>query len=187
MRRGGGEKRLTKRESSAEKANDLPLIAIEVGVGILFLDLLDEPPGRRGEGDMVARTSGHAGVKKTDHVAQAIDDEGTGVALGGEIAGLLVVVEDGELDGLLPKVVGSVSLQARVLSDGEVARVSVLENSEAGLIVAIDTVGIGELLARGDTHDPELAIGGELEQRPTPGVVESVELVAKFSGSILGS
>lgn len=180
-------KRLTSRESSTEKANDLPPSVIEVGVGILLLDLLDEPPDRRGEGNVVAGASGHTGVEKTDHVAHAIDDKGTRVALGGEIARLLVVIKDSELDGLTPKVVGSVSLQARVLSDGDVARVSVLENSEAGLVVAVEAVGIGELLAREDTPDAELAIGRELEQRPTPAVVESVELVAKFCGSILGS
>ena len=97
-------------ESSAEKADDLPRSAIEVGMGILVLDLLDNPPGRRGEGDMAAPASGHTGVEKTDHITHAINDERARITFGGEIAGLLVVVIYGEFHGLLPKLIGEVSL-----------------------------------------------------------------------------
>jgi hypothetical protein len=69
------KKKLTSGESSVEKTDDLPPSAIEVGVGIMLLDLLDSPPGGRGEGDMVTRAFGHAGVENTDHITQAIDDE----------------------------------------------------------------------------------------------------------------
>jgi hypothetical protein len=120
------KKQLTSRESSAEKADDLPRSAIEVGVGILVFDLLDNPPGRHGERDMVAPASGHAGVEKTDHITHAIDDERARIAFGGEIAGLLVVVIYGEFHGLLPKIIGEVGLQACVPSHGEIARASVL-------------------------------------------------------------
>lgn len=49
--------------------------AVEVGVRILDFELLDGPPGRGGEGDVVARALRHPRVKKTDHMTLAIEDE----------------------------------------------------------------------------------------------------------------
>jgi hypothetical protein len=179
------KKKPTNRESSAKKADDLPLSAEEVGVGILGFNLLDNSPGWRGVGDIAARASGHARVENADHITHAIDDERARVALGGEIAGLVVVVVDCEFSGLLPKIIAEVGLQARAPSHGEIARVSVLHYDEAGLAVAVETVGIEHALARDETGDPELAIGGEFEHRPT--VIERVEHVGEIPGRILGS
>ena len=70
------KKKLTSGESSVEKPHDLPPSAIEVGVGIMLFDLLGSPPGGRGERDMITCAFGHARVENTDHITQAIDDEG---------------------------------------------------------------------------------------------------------------
>jgi len=120
------KKKLTSGESSVEKADDLPPSAIEVGVGIMLLDLLNSPPGGRGEGDMAARAFGHAGVENTDHITQAVDDERARIAFGGEIAGLLVVVVYGEFDRLLPKIIDDVSLEASILAHGDIGHASIL-------------------------------------------------------------
>lgn len=125
VRKGGVRKKLTSGESSVEKLHDLPLSAIEVSVGILLFDLLDSPPGRRGEHDVVTRTFGHARVENTDHFTQAVDDECARVAFGGEIARLLVVVVNGKLDRLLPKIIGDVSLEAGILAHGDIGLASI--------------------------------------------------------------
>jgi hypothetical protein len=67
---------------------------------------------------MAARAFGHARVENADHITLAIEDERARIALGGEIAGLLVVVVDCEFSGLLPKLIAKVGLQARVPSHG---------------------------------------------------------------------
>ena len=49
--------------------------AVEVGVWILDLELLDSPPGRGGEGDMLAPAFQHPSVENTYHMTLAIEDE----------------------------------------------------------------------------------------------------------------
>jgi hypothetical protein len=90
-----------------------------------------------------------------------IEDERAWVALGGERAGLLVVVIviDGEFDGLDldAKVVAKVGLEAgvTVASDREVAGVAVLYDDKAGLAVVVETVRNSQELARDTIVDPE--------------------------------
>ena len=100
VRKGRGRRKdsQVERELSVEKPDDLPLSAIEVSMGILTFDLLDSPPGGRGERDVVACAFGHAGVENTDHITQAVDDECARVTFGGEIARLLVVIVNDEFD-----------------------------------------------------------------------------------------
>jgi hypothetical protein len=56
---------------------------------------------------------------------------------------------------------------------------------EAGLAIAVETVGLGQALARDPTGDPELAIGREFEHRHT--VIERVEHVGEIPGRIFRS
>jgi len=74
-------------------------------------ELLDGPPGRGGIGDVVAPAFRPPRVENTDHMTLAIEDERARVALDGEQAGLLVVVIDGEFDGLDAKVVAKVGIE----------------------------------------------------------------------------
>lgn len=49
--------------------------AIEVGIGIEFLELFDGPPGRSAICDMAADTLGHAGVEDGNHTTVASEYE----------------------------------------------------------------------------------------------------------------
>ena len=49
--------------------------AVEVGVRIFDLELLDDPPGRGGIGDVAAPAFRHRRVENTDHMTLAIEDE----------------------------------------------------------------------------------------------------------------
>jgi hypothetical protein len=116
--------------------------AVEVAVWILEFELLDGPLGGGGVGDVVAPAFRHPRVENADHMTLAIEDErASGVALGGERAGLLIVVIDGEFDGLDAKVIAKVDLQTGVASNREVGGVIVLHDDKAGLAVAVETVG----------------------------------------------
>ena len=84
-------------------------------------------------------------------------------ALGGERARLLIVVIDGEFDGLDAKVIAKVGLQAGVASNREVSGATVLHDDKAGLAVTVKTVGLCQEVARDTTVDPELTIRGELD------------------------
>ena len=141
---------------------------------VLDLELINDPPGGSGIGYVAVAALNQAGVEDTDHPALAVEDERAGVALGGERPGLLVVVVDGELDRLDAEVVADVGLEAGVASDGEVARVAVLHDHDTGLAVAVEGVGVGQELVSEAAVDPELAIGGELED--SPAVAVKVEL-----------
>jgi len=83
-------------------------------------------------------------------------------ALGGEEAGLFVVVTYGECNGLDATVVAKVGPEASVASDREVGGVAVLHDDKAGLAVAVETVGISQELACDIAIDPELAIRDHL-------------------------
>ena len=48
---------------------------VEVGVWILEFELLDGPPGRGGEGDMIAPAFRHSRVEDTDQMTLTIEDE----------------------------------------------------------------------------------------------------------------
>jgi hypothetical protein len=87
--------------------------------------------------------------------------------------------------GLDAKVIAKVGLQAGVASNRKVGGVTVLHDDEAGLAVAVETVGSSQELARDTTVDPELAIGGELEHRPTATL--RVEHIGELLGSKLDS
>lgn len=130
----GGEGRLCSR---------LEVLAVEVGIGIADFNLLEGKIRRGGKGDVVAETFRHGRVEDTDHVTFAIEDERAGVALCGEGAGLLIVVINGQFDGLDAKVVGSVGLQSSIASNCEVSAVTVLHHNKTSLPVTVETVGLG--------------------------------------------
>ncbi len=134
--------------------------AVEVGVRILGFKLLDGPPGGGSVGNMTAGTFWHPRVEDTDHKTLAIEDERAWVALGGEWAGLLIVVVDGEFGGLDAKLIAKVGLQPGVASNCEVAGVTIIHDDKAGLAVAVETVGISQELGWDPTVDPQLAIRG---------------------------
>jgi hypothetical protein len=79
---------------------------VEVGVWISESELLDDPPGRGGEGDVVAFRRPR--VENTDHMTLVIEDERAGVA-----NGQLVVSIDSGFDGFNAKVIAKVGLQDR--------------------------------------------------------------------------
>lgn len=157
---------------------------VEVGVRILDFELLNDPPGGSCVGDVAVSAFRYPRVKHTDHPALAIEDERARVALGGERPRLLIVVVDGEFYGLDAKLIASVGLQAGEASHRKVTRATVFHDDDAGLAIAVETVGIGQEIARETAVDPELAIGGELEHRPT--VTLRVEFVGELLRSILG-
>ena len=115
----------------------------------------------------------------------AVEHERAWVTLGGERAGLFVVVIYGEFNGLDAKVVAKVGLEASVASDREVGGVAVLHDDKAGLAVAVETVGNSQELTRDTAIDPELAIRGPLERRPTATL--GVEHLGELPRSKLGS
>ena len=124
-------------------------------------------------------------MEDADHATHAIENERAGVPLGGEGAGLEVVVVDSEFRRLLAELIGEVGLEAGVAADGQVRGVAVLHNDEAGLAVAVEAVGIGQELARDPAVDTELAIGRELEHRLVD-VGVRVELIGELAGRVLG-
>ena len=67
-------------------------------------------------------------MEKANHATEAIENKGARVSLGGERARLLVVIVDRELDGLEAAFVAHEGLKARVTSDGEVSRGTVLNS-----------------------------------------------------------
>jgi len=72
---------------------------------VLF-ELLDDPPRRSGEGDVAA----HARMKHANHTTVASPNERARVAVLGEVAETLIVVENGDFDGLLAKLGANVGL-----------------------------------------------------------------------------
>ena len=176
---GGG------RADSRQVCSRLEGETVEVGVRILEFELFDGPPGGGGVGDVVAPAFRHPRVKNTDHMTLSIEDERARVALGGERAGLLIIVIDSEFDGLDAKVIAKVGLQAGVASNCEVGGVTILHDDKTGLAIAVETVRNTEEFAGETTVDPELAIRGELERRPT-GTLR-VEHVGELLGSKLAS
>ena len=151
---------------------------VEVGVRILKLELLDSPPGGGCVGDVVASAVRQGRVEDANHPALAVEDEGAGVALGREGPGLLVVIVDGELDGLDTEIIANVGFEAGATSNREVAGGAVFHDDDAGLTVAVVSVGTGQVLAPNAAINPKLAIGGELEHSPR--VTIRVELVDEF-------
>ena len=138
------------------------VIAVEIGVRILHLDLLESPPRRGRVGDVGAPAAHQARVQYAGHPALAIKDERARVALGGERASRTVTVAvESELDGLDTRLVAGVGLEPGGASDREVGAVPVFHRGDAGHSVAIPSVGIGQLLAREAAVDPELTTDGK--------------------------
>ena len=160
-------------------------VAVEVGMRVLEFELLDGPPGGGGVGDDAVYAFPYSRMENTNHMTLAIEDERARVTRGGERAGILIVVIDGEFDGLLAKVIAKVGLGASVASNREVGGVTVLHDNKAGLVVLVTTIGSSQLLARDTTVDPELVICRELEHRLT--VSSRVKHLLELTRSKLGS
>lgn len=71
---------------------------------------------------------------------------------------LLIIVVDGEFDGLDAVFVAKEGLEARAASNGEVGGGTVFEDDKAGLAVAIEQVGVSQERLCDDTADPQLTI-----------------------------
>ena len=78
-------------------------------------------------------------------------------------------------------VIACVGLEASISSDGEVGGVADLHDDKTGLAIAVETVGNSQELRRDTTIDPELAIRGPLERRPT--TTSGVEHIGELPGS----
>ena len=90
----------------------------------------------------------------TNHTTLAIEDEQARVTLVSKQARLLVIVIDGEFDGLDAKVIAKVGHEAGVPSDSDVGGVSILHDDKAGFAVAVETVRNIQELTRDTTIDP---------------------------------
>jgi len=71
------------------------------------------------------------------------------------------------------------------MSDSEVGGVAVFTDDIAALAFGVELFGVGELLFRGATLDPELALLRELEHGWT--AIQRIEQRSEFLGRILGS
>src|SRR6201999_1246354 len=85
---------------------------------------------------------GHARMQQGDDLAFGVEDDRARIAVVREVAALLVVVEDGDLPGVVPELVAMVRLQLRVASKGEVRCLPMLGNYEAGVTLFVHEVGV---------------------------------------------
>lgn len=114
---------------------------VKVGVRIVSLELLDDPPGRSAVGDMAAETFGHARVEDSEHTTVASEDERTRVTLCGEVARRLTIVINSHFDRLFARHVAKIRLQSRVASHRKVGRISILPDDVNGITIVVVTVG----------------------------------------------
>ena len=133
--------------------------AVELGVGILDEDLLDNPPDGRTVGNMVVQASRHSRVQHGERVAVSREDQGARVTVIREVArGLAIVVHD-DLPGLEPEVGAGIGVHTRVAAQRKLGRVAVFGNDIEGLAVFVLRIGIDDETARKSTTDGELEIG----------------------------
>jgi hypothetical protein len=122
---------------------------VEVGVRIFRLDERPEPPDGGGVCDVRPFQAPFRSprVEEANHATESVNDEGARVPLGGEDARTPIVIVDGQLHGLLfGVVVANKRIHACGASDGEISSVTVFEDDEAGLVVVIEQVGVGQEL-----------------------------------------
>ena len=155
------------------------------GIGVLSLDLVLDGPSRGSIGDMVATTETleFAGVKNGEQATIAKPDGGTGVSLGGEIAGLLGVIVDKALLRHDAVLVAQERIDVGEATEGKVGGTADLADDVDGTVVLIEVSGIGHILLRNEAAETEESVGGELGSvlDGSVGVEDCVQLMRKPS------
>ena len=89
------------------KTSGVELEAVEISMGVVFLDKLDDVVTRGSERDVVR----HAGMQDGNELAFSVEDGCARVAFSRKVAMLLAEVEDCDLPGIMFKLVTCISLQ----------------------------------------------------------------------------
>jgi len=158
--------------------------AVELGVGILDEDLLDNPPDGRTVGNMVVQASRHARVQDGERISIAREDKRTRISMVRKVIQILAIVIHDDLPGLLSEVGAGIGIHSRVPAQRKLGRVAVLGNDIEGLAVLVLRIGIDDGTTRKSTTDGELEIGWD---RPalTNGSERPEEILELTSGILI--
>ena len=136
----------------------------------MFLDLIEDKVTRRAIRDVVVQSLGHARMQQGDDLAFGVEDDGPRVAVVREVAPLLVVVEDGDLPGVVLEFVAMVRFQLRVATKGKIGCLPVLDHYEARVILVVHEVGIRQACGVDPAQKSEEIIFRVLKDRWVGGI-----------------
>ena len=135
---------------------------VELGVGILDEDLLDNPPNGCTVSNMVVQASRHSRVQDGERVAITRKDKRTRIAMVRKVPRSLAIVVDDDLPGLESEVGAGIGVHARVAAQGKLGRVAVLANDVEGCAILVLRIGVDDEAARKSGTDGQLEVGWDL-------------------------
>lgn len=135
--------------------------AVEVGVGILDADLLDNPPDGHTVGDMTVYNVfvTHARVQDSERISLAREDKRTRVSWARKVTEISPVVIYGDLPGLFSEIVAGIGFHSRVPTQRKLGRAAVLGNDIERITVLVLRIGIDDAEIRKSMTDGEPEIG----------------------------
>ncbi len=136
----------------------------------MFLDLIEDKVTRRAIRDVAVQSLGHARMQQGDDLAFGVEDDGPRVAVVREVAAPLVVVEDGDLPGVVLEFVAMVRFQLRVATKGKIGSLPVLGHYEARLTLVVHEVGVRQACGVDPAQKSEEMICRVLKDRWVSGI-----------------
>lgn len=94
-------------------------------------------------------------MQQRDDPAFGVEDYGARIAVVREVAALLVVVEDGDLPGVVLKFVAMVRFQLRVATKGKIGRLPVLSHYVARATLFVHEGGVPQVRGVDVAQNPE--------------------------------
>ena len=136
---------------------------VEVGVGVLLLDLLQEPPKRGEPCDVGLFGRARAPGEHSEDLALPSEDNRARITGVGELAVPLTVEHDGGLERVLlddavVRVVALDGLEAIGAAKSSVGSAAVLDHDQAPLTVGVEVRGVADFSCRDDAAGLEEAV-----------------------------
>lgn len=137
--------------------------AVEVGVGILDADLLDNPPDGHTVGDMTVYNVfvTHARVQDSERISLAREDKRTRVSWARKVTEISPVVIHGDIPRLFSELGAGIGFHSRVPTKRKPGHAAVLGNNIERITVLVLRIGIDDETTRKSTTDGELGLGWE--------------------------